>query len=55
VKVAFFRGTSLHPLPPRASKHPRVRYLDIHEHDEHNEAQLARWVKQASELPGERM
>ena len=55
VKVAFFRGTSLHPLPPAASKHKDVRYLDIHEDDELDEAQLAAWVKQASQLPGERM
>jgi len=55
VKVAFFRGTSLHPLPPAASKHKDVRYLDIHEHDELDDAQLAAWVKQASQLPGERM
>ena len=33
VKVAFFRGTSLRPLPPAASKHKDVRYLDIHEDD----------------------
>ena len=55
VKVAFFRGTSLRPLPPGASKHKDVRYLDIHEDDELDEAQLAAWVKQASQLPGERM
>ena len=55
VKVAFFRGTSLHPLPPGASKHRQVRYLDIHEGDQLDEAQLAAWVKQASLLPGERM
>jgi len=55
VKVAFFRGTSLRPLPPAASKHKDVRYLDIHEDDELDEAQLAAWVKQASELPGEKM
>jgi hypothetical protein len=55
VKVAFFRGTSLHPRPPAASKHKDVRYLDIHEDDELDEAQLAAWVKQASQLPGERM
>ena len=55
VKVAFFRGTSLRPMPPGASKHREVRYLDIHEHDELDEAQLARWVKHASRLPGERM
>jgi len=53
VKVAFFRGTSLDPVPPGASKHPEVRYLDIHENDPIDEAQLARWVRQASQLPGE--
>jgi len=55
VKVAFFRGTSLRPVPPGESKQKEVRYLDIHEDDQHDEAQLAAWVKQASQLPGERM
>jgi hypothetical protein len=55
VKVAFFRGTSLCPVPPGASKHKHVRYLDIHEDDQLDEAQLAAWVKQASQLPGERL
>jgi hypothetical protein len=55
VKVAFFRGTSLQPLPPGESKHKDVRYLDIHEDDQLDEGQLAAWVKQASKLPGERM
>jgi hypothetical protein len=55
VKVAFFRGSSLRPLPPGESKHKEVRYLDIHEDDPLDEAQLAAWVKQASQLPGERM
>ena len=55
VKVAFFRGTSLRPLPPGESKHKDVRYLDIHENDQIDEAQLAGWVKQASRLPGARM
>jgi hypothetical protein len=54
VKVTFFRGTSLRPAPPGASKHEDVRYLDIHE-GELDEAQFASWVKQASELPGERL
>jgi hypothetical protein len=52
VKVAFFRGTSLRPVPPGESKSDDVRYLDIHEHDELDEAQLVDWVKQASRLPG---
>ena len=55
VKVAFFRGTSLRPVPPAASKSKDTRYLDIHEDDQLDEAQLAAWVKQASQLPGERM
>jgi hypothetical protein len=55
VKVAFFRGTSLQPLPPGTSKHKEVRYLDIHEDDPFDEAQFVAWVKQASKLPGERM
>jgi hypothetical protein len=55
IKVAFFRGTSLRPVPPGASKGEERRYLDIHEDDELDEAQLADWVKQASQLPGERM
>ena len=54
VKVAFFRGTSLRPVPPGESKHKEVRYLDIHEGGL-DEAQLVAWVKQASQLPGERM
>jgi len=52
VKVGFFRGASLKPLPPGASKQKDVRYLDIHVEDELDEAQLAKWVKQASRLPG---
>ena len=55
VKVAFFRGASLRPVPPGKSKHKDVRYLDIHEDDQLDEAQFAAWVKQASQLPGERM
>jgi hypothetical protein len=52
VKVAFFRGTSLRPVPPGESKHDEVRYLDIHQDDRLDESQFAAWVKQASQLPG---
>lgn len=52
VKVTFFRGAFLRPAPPGASKHKDVRYCDIHEHDELDEAQMANWVKQAAALPG---
>ena len=55
VKVTFFRGTSLRPVPSGESKHKEVRYLDIYEDAELDEAQFAAWVKQASQLPGERM
>ena len=55
VKVAFFRGASLRPVPPGESKSKDTRYLDIHEDDEIDEAQFAAWVKQASRLPGERL
>jgi hypothetical protein len=54
VKVAFFRGVSLRPPPPGASKQKDVRYLDIYE-DQFDETQFAAWVKQASKLLGERM
>ena len=55
IKVAFFRGASLSPVPAGKSKQKEVRYLDIHEGDPLDEAQFAAWVKQASQLPGERM
>jgi hypothetical protein len=54
IKVAFFRGTSLEPVPPGTSKQKEVRYLDIYE-DGFDETQFADWVKQASALPGEKM
>lgn len=52
VKVAFFQGSSLHPLPPGASKNKDTRYFDIREGDVLDEAQMAHWVKQAAALPG---
>lgn len=54
VKVTFFRGTSLRPVPSGESKHKEVRYLDIHE-GALDEVQFASWVQQASQLPGERL
>lgn len=54
VKVTFFRGTSLDPVPSGNSKHKEVRYLDIYE-GAFDEAQFADWVRQASKLPGERL
>lgn len=55
VKVTFFRGASLDPVPPGQSKQKEVRYLDIHEDDLIDEARLSEWIKQASKLPGERL
>jgi len=55
IKVTFFRGTSLRPMPPVESKVPRVRYFHIHEDEAFDAAQFADWVKQASELPGEKV
>lgn len=55
VKVAFFKGAALKPMPPVASKQKDVRYVHIHENDEVDEAQFADWAKQASERPGEKM
>ena len=54
IKVAFFQGASLNPVPPGTSKQKDVRYLDIHE-GELDEAQFAAWVEQASKLPGEKV
>ena len=55
VQVQFLRGRSLDPLPPKASKHDEVRYLDIHEDDQLDEDQLRSWIEQSSELPGAAM
>ncbi|MFC3072149.1 DUF1801 domain-containing protein [Shinella pollutisoli] len=55
IKLAFFRGTSLDPVPPVASKTAEARYFHIHEGDDLDEALLSRWIEQASRLPGERM
>jgi hypothetical protein len=52
VKVAFFKGTSLRPVPPGASKVEEVRYLDIRKDDVLDEAQMAKWIRQAAALPG---
>ena len=52
IKVAFFHGASLRPVPPGASKSKDARYLDIHEGDDLDEKRFASWVKQAAALPG---
>lgn len=55
IKVAFFRGAALDPVPPVASKQDNVRYFHIHEGEAWDEARFADWVAQASRLPGEKM
>ncbi|MEL4071942.1 DUF1801 domain-containing protein [Ochrobactrum sp. GPK 3] len=55
IKVAFFRGLSLTPQPPVESKSQDTRYFHIHENDVLDEAQFTDWVRQASQLPGEKM
>ncbi len=52
VRVAFFRGTSLRPVPPGQSKHQDVRYLDVHEDQPLDETLVTSWIRQASDLPG---
>ena len=52
IKVAFFKGTSLRPVPPVSSKDESTRYFHIHESEDLDEARFANWVRQASELPG---
>lgn len=54
IKVAFFHGAALRPVPPDSSKQKDVRYLNIYE-GKLDEAQFTDWVKQASKLPGEKM
>ncbi len=55
IKVAFFGGRRLDPVPPVASKSGDTRYFHIHEADAVDEAAFAAWVRQASALPGEKM
>ncbi|MBW9091446.1 DUF1801 domain-containing protein [Rhizobium wenxiniae] len=55
VKLTFFRGSSLDPVPPENSRTPETRYFHIHEVDEWSEAQLETWIRQASLLPGEKL
>ncbi|NBB52304.1 DUF1801 domain-containing protein [Rhizobium sp. CRIBSB] len=55
VKLTFFDGALLDPVPPGKSKQERVRYLDIRGVDVLDEQQFLDWVQQASRLPGERL
>ncbi|MCB2197945.1 DUF1801 domain-containing protein [bacterium] len=53
IKVTFFAGTSLDPVPPVASKQPAVRYFHIHEEDQLEETPFESWIKQAAAIDGE--
>lgn len=55
IKVAFFMGAHLRPMPPGESKQKHVRYLNIREDEPLDEEQFRDWVAQASRLPGEKM
>ncbi|MEO8673403.1 MAG: DUF1801 domain-containing protein [Tahibacter sp.] len=55
IKLAFFRGSSLRPLPPGESRSKDTRYLDIREGEPLDEMQLVNWLRQASLLPGIRL
>ncbi len=55
IKLTFFRGTALDPVPPVASKTAETRYFHIHEGEALDEALLSGWIRQASTLPGERL
>ncbi len=55
IKITFFRGADMAPMPPEKSKVKGVRYFHIHENDVLDEAALIDWVKQARHLPGEKL
>lgn len=53
VKLTFFKGASLEPLPPGGTERSQdARWIDIREDDELDEKRLAKWVKQAASIPG---
>jgi hypothetical protein len=53
VKVTFFKGASLEPVPPGGTDRSKdSRWIDIFENDKLDEAQMVKWVKQAAALPG---
>ena len=51
IKVTFFRGASLEPVPPGSGKVKDPRWVDIYE-GELDEEQMAEWIRQAAALPG---
>lgn len=55
IKISFFKGASLQPVPPVSSKQENVRYFHIKEHDKIDEKLLTSWIEQASRIPGEKV
>lgn len=55
IKVTFLNGALLRPVPPVASKDPNTRYLHLHEDEPFDEERLVDWIRQAAELPGEKL
>jgi len=55
VQLTFFDGVDLDPVPPKAAKHPRVRYFEIRADDDLDEDLLRSWFAQARDLRGERI
>jgi len=55
LKVSFFNGAALEPMPPETSKQKTVRYFHFREDEAMDEAQMADWIRQAAALPGEKM
>ena len=51
VKVTFFQGVLLDPVPPGSGKDKDARWLDIYE-GKLDEKQLKVWVIQAAAIPG---
>ena len=52
LRLAFFRGAALRPVPPGPSKTAHARYYDVHEGEPLDERRLASWLRQAAALPG---
>src|SRR6478609_1051660 len=52
VKVTFFKGLSLDPIPPGGTERSKdARWLDLYENDALDEDQMEAWVKQAAAMP----
>ena len=51
VKVTFFNGMALEPVPPGSGKDPDSRWVNVRE-GELDAEQMAEWMRQAAALPG---